>query len=541
MSDQAAHTRSSIQELLSKLSRYEALFELASVINSAMDIHAVGDVLARRLKYIADVYSWRYLCFEDDPEDRECSVGTGHKALVIDGYRGQANVQMAVPASSLSYEVGLWCNHKPIILNDEPMRDAMARLPRHFQKDDLNQIAINTHVHNGKTEALYIMCKRRSPFTDLDVKCLTMVCSFFHQKIHRLWEQQKIRELERAYLEQEVMLRQSERLATLGRLSAGMAHEINNPTAAAGAAAGQLATTIARLEQARFALGKSALTAEQNDLIKKHGQDAESRARQPVSLDPVTRSDFGQEIEVWLEQNGVDEPWQHADTLVSMGLRVADLKEFANSFGRTVTPIALNYISSKFTACSLLGEIGQATGRIAEIIKALKGYSFMDQAPIQAVDVREGLNDTLVMLGSRLHKGIKVSLDFAEELSRIQGYGSELNQVWTNLIDNAIDAMGDEGEIELRAYQAGDRIVVEVMDNGPGIPVDTQQKIFDPFFTTKAPGKGAGLGLNISHAIVVEKHGGEINVNSKPGLTRFTVRLPIANNTSAVDGEAVLQ
>ena len=150
----------------------------------------------------------------------------------------------------------------------------------------------------------------------------------------------------------------------------------------------------------------------------------------------------------------------------------------------------------------------------------------MDQAPVQSVDVREGLNDTLVMLSSKLREGIQVTVDFDEALPRIEGYGSELNQVWTNLIDNAIAAMDGAGELELRAYPEDGWVIVEVADNGPGIPTDAQAKIFDPFFTTKPPGEGTGLGLNISHGIVVEKHAGQITVESVPGATRFTVRLP---------------
>jgi signal transduction histidine kinase len=220
-----------------------------------------------------------------------------------------------------------------------------------------------------------------------------------------------------------------------------------------------------------------------------------------------------------------------------MGLCAAELEDLTESFDSVVTPIVIDYFGNKFTAYRLLEEMGHGTRRIAEIVKALKGYSYMDQAPVQSVDVREGLNDTLVMLSSKLREGIKVDIDFAENLPRIQGYGSELNQVWTNLIDNAISAMGSKGALELRAYQDDDWVVVEVADNGPGIPVEAQEKIFDPFYTTKAPGEGTGLGLNISHGIVVEKHGGQISVNSKPGATRFTVKLPITDRPSGVNEE----
>jgi len=247
-----------MKDLLSKVSRYEALFELTGVINATSDIESVGEVLARRLKYIVDVNSWRYVCFDGDPEDTE---GPEPTAIVVDGYRGRADVMRTIPATLSSIEMELWRDRKTRILCGEPMSDALGQLPDYFQKDDLEQISANTLVENGKTQALYLFCKRRHPFTELDAKCLSMVCSFFHRKVHMLWEQQKLRDLELAYLQQEVMLRQSERLATLGRLSAGMAHELNNPAAVARQGAEQLRTSIARLEGAQFALGAAGLSS----------------------------------------------------------------------------------------------------------------------------------------------------------------------------------------------------------------------------------------------------------------------------------------
>jgi signal transduction histidine kinase len=526
-----------MQDLLSKVSRYEALFELTGVINAAGDIESVGEVLARRLKYIADVYSWRYICFDGDPEeaDRPDPI-----AIVVDGYRGRAEFMRTSPAALSKLELELWRERKTQILSGKSMSDALERLPSHFQKDDLEQISVNALVENGKTQALYLFCKRRQPFTDLDVKCLSMVSGFFHRKVHTLWEQQRLRDLELAYLKQEVMLRQSEKLATLGRLSAGMAHELNNPTAVARQGVEHLRSSMVRLERAHFALGAANLSSTHHDSIAQLEKEAEKRAKKPSSLDPIARSDLEQEVENWLDGIGIEDPWEHASTLVTMGLCAAELDDLTKSFDPSVTPVVIDYFSSKFTAYTLLEEIGHGARRISEIVKALKGYSFMDQAPIQPVDVRDGLNDTLVMLNSRLRDGIDVDVDYAEDLPRIQGYGGELNQVWTNLIDNAISAMGGKGALKLKAYQQDNWIVVEVVDTGPGIPVEAQKEIFDPFFTTKEPGEGTGLGLNISHGIVVEKHSGQISVDSKPGATRFTVKLPIADESSTnVDDDDV--
>ena len=524
MNDRPATSKSSTQSLLSKVSRYEALFELAGVINAASDIESVGEVLARRLKFIVDVYSWRYVCFDGDPEAEE---GPEAIAIVVDGYRGRAEVTRTAPGALSSVEARLWRDRKTAILCGDELSHALTELPAHLHKDDLEQISVNALVEGGRMEALYLFSRRRQPFTELDLKCLSMVTGFFHRKIHMLWEEQKHRELEQAYLQQEVMLRQSEKLATLGRLSAGMAHELNNPTAIARQGAEQLRTSIARLERAQFELGAAGLSKKQHQLIAELEKEAEARAKKPSELDPVARSDLEEEVEEWLDSHGVEEPWEHASTLVSMGLCAAELEELAQNFDPAVAPLVIDYFGSQFTAYTLLEEIGHGARRIAEIVKALKGYSYMDQAPIQAVDVREGLDDTLVMLSSKLRDGIKVSLDYAEDLPRIQGFGSELNQVWTNLIDNAIGAMDGTGELVLRTYPEGDWVVVEVADSGPGIPLEAQEKIFDPFFTTKAPGEGTGLGLNISHGIVVEKHHGQISVESRPGATRFTVKLPI--------------
>lgn len=534
MNNETTNSRSSMQDLLSKVSRYEALFEMVGEINVDDDIEPVGQHLARRLKYISDVYAWRYICFDGDPEESDSPEAL---AIVIDGHRGQAEVKRTSPNNLSDLEKLLWRDRKTRIFCGDSMVESLEQFPDFFKKSDLKQIAANVLVENSRTQALFFFCKRRQLFSELDLKCLSMVCSFVHRKVLALWERRKLRDLELAYLQQEVSLRQNERLATLGRLSAGMAHELNNPAAVARQGTEQLRRCIEQLEHAQFALGEADLNKDQQDFVAKLESEALRRAKQPSSLDPIARSDLEQEVEDWLEQVGIDEPWQYASTLVTMGLCVVQLKNMTTSFDAVLTPIVIDYFSSKFTTYTLLEEIGHGTQRITEIIKALKGYSYMDQAPIQAVNICEGLNDTLVMLSSKLRDGIKVDLDLGENLPLIQGHGSELNQVWTNLIDNAISVMDGSGELKLRAYQEDEWIVVEVADNGPGIPAESQTKIFDPFYTTKAPGEGTGLGLNISHGIIVEKHGGQISVNSKPGATCFIVKLPITKHSIITNEE----
>jgi len=322
-------------------------------------------------------------------------------------------------------------------------------------------------------------------------------------------------------------LRQSEKLATLGRLSAGMAHELNNPAAAAQRGAAQLQSTFSHLQQTHLKLGELDLTDPQLESLLALDELAQKRAKQPPDLDMLTRSDREAELEDWLDEQGVDNAWEIAPTLVNLGYDCDALNTLVADFTSLQFSAVIEWLGDTYTIYSLLEEIGQGSGRISEIVKALKGYTYLDQAPIQAVDIHEGLDSTLVILRSKLKGGISVQRDYAADLPHIQAYGSELNQVWTNIIDNAIGAMKGEGEITLRTCLDGKWVVVEIVDNGPGIPEDIIPNLFDPFFTTKPPGEGTGLGLNISHNIVVQKHQGRIDVFSKPGQTRFEVRLPV--------------
>ncbi|MBX3059597.1 MAG: response regulator [Anaerolineae bacterium] len=344
-------------------------------------------------------------------------------------------------------------------------------------------------------------------------------------RLNACLQKKKLRDLERSYLQQEMMLRQSEKLATLGKLSAGMAHELNNPAAAAQRGAEQLKTAVTQIQQAHQQLHQHQLTADQLSRLAQLDQLAQQRAAQPPELDALTRSDREMAIEEWLDGRAVPNPWEIAPTLVNLGLDAVELDEMCGMFTAVTLPPLLAWLHGSYTIYSLLAEIHEGAGRITAIVKALKSYVYLDQAPVQAVDVHEGLDNTLVMLRSKLKQGVTVHRHYQPHLPRIEAYGSELNQVWTNIIDNAIGAMKGQGEVNLRTYQQGEWVVVEICDNGPGIPPEVQDKIFDPFFTTKAPGEGTGLGLNISHNIIVQKHKGKIVVESRPGKTCFQIKL----------------
>lgn len=340
-------------------------------------------------------------------------------------------------------------------------------------------------------------------------------------------QRKKLRDLEKVYLQQEMMLRQSEKLATLGKLSAGMAHELNNPAAAAQRGSKQLQMTFSRSQQTHLKLGSLQLTDDQRLLLVALDSLIQERLNTTSYIDPLIRSDRESELETWLVENNVENAWEVAPSLVNLGFDWDELEGLLENFPGSQFLVVIEWLNCTSIIYSLLEEVSQGATRIAEIVKALKVYSYMDQAPIQTVDIHEGLDNTLVILRSQLKLGVTVHRDYAVDLPHIEAYGSELNQVWTNLIDNAIDAMGGKGEITLRTRLEGQWVAIEIIDNGPGIPEEIQSRIFDPFFTTKAPGKGTGMGLNITHNIIVQKHKGKIDLHSRPGMTRFEVRLPL--------------
>jgi PAS domain S-box-containing protein len=321
-----------------------------------------------------------------------------------------------------------------------------------------------------------------------------------------------------------------EKMASLGKLSAGMAHELNNPAAAAQRGAAQLQATFSKWQSVQLRMAELKLEKKQVAQVMELDRIAKEIAQKPADLNALTRSDRELAIEQWLEERDIDAAGEVVPALVSLGYAERDLEALAKIFTTPQLAVIVEWLSFKFAIYSLVEEIGLGTGRIVELVKALKTYTYMDQAPVQSVDVREGLDNTLIILHSKLKNGVTVVRDYAEDLPVIEAYASELNQVWTNILDNAIDAMDGEGTLIVRARREDPWVVVEIEDSGHGIPEDSLSLIFDPFFTTKGPGKGTGLGLNISRNLVVQKHQGQISVRSEPGSTCFAVRIPIDFN-----------
>lgn len=316
------------------------------------------------------------------------------------------------------------------------------------------------------------------------------------------------------------------KLVSLGTLAAGLAHELNNPAAAARRAVDGLQESFEASQSLAFKLQEGGVISSQ--CLAEIGREVQERAKTAPTLDSLAQSDREEEIAAWLEAHGLEDGWRMASTLATSGLDVAWLETLALSVPRGEVQNLLAWIGASLTTRDLLAQAKGSTERISTLVKAVKEYSFMDQAPLQEVDVHEGLENTLVILGYKLKKGdIVVTRSYDQSLPHIYAYGSELNQVWTNLIDNAIDALGGQGRIWIRTSQEADRLLVEIADNGPGIPASVQPRIFEPFFTTKDVGKGTGLGLDIARRIVVGQHKGDIRVFSEPGDTRFQVRLPL--------------
>ncbi len=319
---------------------------------------------------------------------------------------------------------------------------------------------------------------------------------------------------------------QREKLMALGKLSAGLAHELNNPASAVRNAAVNLKQTVAALRTASLHLDKRAIPQEQRVFLARLQCDWSSN-HPLVALDSLDRSDREEDLGTWLEGRGIENARQLAPDLVDAGCDLATLRDLSQRFDNQTLGDVVTLLTASFTINRLVEGIVSGTSKIGQLVRAIKQYSYMDQSPEQEIDIHEGLESTLLMFHYRLKYGISVERQYDRSIPRICAHGGELNQVWTNLIDNAIDAMNGHGELVVRTAAEFGRVLVEFRDNGPGIPPEIQDRIFEPFFTTKPVGEGTGLGLDTVYRIV-EQHHGEVRFESQPGRTSFQVRLPVS-------------
>ncbi|SHF87960.1 ATP-binding protein [Geodermatophilus nigrescens] len=331
----------------------------------------------------------------------------------------------------------------------------------------------------------------------------------------------------------EELVAQRERLLALGKLTAGLTHELNNPAAAASRATASLRERVAGMRHKLALLADGRFDGEQLRRLTELQERFVAGIDGAVELTALQRSDREDELSDWLDDHDVARPWELASVFVPAGLGPAELDQVAGAVDEDFLEPALRWLAYTVETELLLAEIVDSTARITHLVGAAKQYSQLDRTPHQPTDLHEGLDATLVMLSAKTGPGIRVVKEYDRSLPPVPAFAAELNQVWTNLIDNALDAMAGEGTLTLRTALDGESAVVEVADTGPGIPEELRRRVFEPFFTTKPVGQGTGLGLDVAWRIVTTRHGGVLKVRSRPGETRFVVRLPLADGPPA--------
>jgi signal transduction histidine kinase len=362
----------------------------------------------------------------------------------------------------------------------------------------------------------------RFPLSEVSVMVVTWVgVAVFGETVYVRRRYQEALEERARRLESE---RDERALVALGTLAAGLAHELNNPASAATRAVDALQETCDTLLTSLMDLAEGSLSAEQFVALDALRREIDASS---ASVEPLAVADREEALIDWLNVRDVDQSWRIAPPLALAGVDAAWCEQVARLLDSASLETGLEWVASTLSTTTLLSEIKESTGRVSDLVSTMKSYSQLDRAPLQDIDVTEGIESTLVILGEKLHDGIAVVRDYTDDMPRIEAIPGELNQVWTNLIDNAIDAMEGEGTLRASTRTEGEHAVVEVADTGSGMPPDVQARAFEPFFTTKDVGKGTGLGLDISRRIVVERHDGEILIASQPGETVVTVKLPI--------------
>ena len=376
-------------------------------------------------------------------------------------------------------------------------------------------------------KACYIFELEKPVFLELLSSCTCVMTAILRTMAERVQELQMISQ-------------NRERLVALGTLAAGLAHELNNPASANRRAVKQLRSKFQELQPLSLKFSQQSLTSSQQIFLCNLQEETVNRALTAPKLDPLMLSDQEDAVTDWLNNQAIDNSWKIAPTLVAAGLDTSWLNMVKTQVNQSLLSNILNWIAVTLSEVGLLEEIERSTARISTLVQAVKDYSYMDRAPLQVIDIHEGLESTITMLGHKLKREIKLIREYGCELPQINAYGSELNQVWTNLIDNAIDAFDENPNFEnvptiwIRTNCECDFLMVEIADNGVGIPLEKLSHIFEPFFTTKGVGKGTGLGLHIAYRIVVALHQGDIHVLSQPGDTRFQIRLPLSLPNSKV-------